>query len=103
LFGPITCLYRATSFGHAIELANATPFGLTACIHTRSFDRGLLFCERVRAGVTVINAGTHGSEAHMPFGGRGLSGNGSREPGTEALDVYSELKNIALNVDPAQV
>ncbi|HEX2528330.1 MAG TPA: aldehyde dehydrogenase family protein [Geminicoccus sp.] len=102
LFGPITCLYRATSFDHAVELANGTPFGLTACIHTRSFDRGLLFCERVRAGVTVINAGTHGSEAHMPFGGRGLSGNGSREPGTEALDVYSELKNIALNVDPAQ-
>lgn len=103
LFGPVTCLYRADSFDHAVQLANDVPYGLTACIHTRSFDRGLLFCERVRAGVTVINAGTHGSEPHMPFGGRGLSGNGSREPGTEALDVYSELKNIALNVDPTQV
>ncbi|WP_027133587.1 aldehyde dehydrogenase family protein [Geminicoccus roseus] len=102
LFGPVTCLYRVEGFDQAVELANAGPYGLTACIHTRSVDRGLLFCERVRAGVTVINAGTHGSEAHMPFGGRGLSGNGSREPGTEALDVYSELKNIALNADPAQ-
>jgi acyl-CoA reductase-like NAD-dependent aldehyde dehydrogenase len=36
----------------------------------------------------------------MPFGGRGLSGNGSREPGTEALDVYSELKDIYMNIDP---
>jgi aldehyde dehydrogenase (NAD+) len=103
LFGPVTCLYRADDFDHAVELANAGPYGLTACIHTRSFDRGLLFCERARAGVTVINAGTHGSEAHMPFGGIGLSGNGTREPGTEALDVYSELKNIALNIDVSQV
>jgi acyl-CoA reductase-like NAD-dependent aldehyde dehydrogenase len=103
LFGPVTCLYRADGFDHAIQLANAVPYGLTACIHTRSFDRGLTFCARARAGVTVINAGTHGSEAHMPFGGLGLSGNGTREPGTEALDIYSELKNIALNVDDAQV
>ena len=101
LFGPITCLYPAKDFEHALTLANRTDYGLTACIHTRSFDRALAFCERVRAGVTVINAGTHGSEAHMPFGGRGLSGNGTREPGTEALDIYSELKNIALNVDGA--
>ncbi|HWL70939.1 MAG TPA: aldehyde dehydrogenase family protein [Geminicoccus sp.] len=101
LFGPITCLYRADGFEHALELANGTAYGLTACIHTRSFDRAFLFCERVRAGVAVINAGTHGSEAHMPFGGRGLSGNGTREPGTEALDIYSELKNIAVNIDPS--
>lgn len=101
LFGPITCLYPARDFEHALALANRTGYGLTACIHTRSFDRALAFCERARAGVTVINAGTHGSEPHMPFGGRGLSGNGTREPGTEALDIYSELKNIALNVDGA--
>ena len=99
LFGPITCLYRARDFGHGLRIANETGYGLTACIHTHSLDRALQFCARVRAGVTVVNAGTHGSEPHMPFGGRGLSGNGSREPGTEALDVYSELKNVALNVD----
>ena len=45
-----------------------------------------------------INIGTYGSEPHMPFGGFGNSGNGTREPGTEALDVYSELKNIQILV-----
>ena len=48
----------------------------------------------------MVNAGTFGSEPHMPFGGRKASGNGSREPGTEALDVYSELKDIYLVIDP---
>jgi aldehyde dehydrogenase (NAD+) len=51
----------------------------------------------------VVNAGTYGSEPHMPFGGLKQSGNGTREPGTEALDVYSELKNILLNTDPGQL
>jgi aldehyde dehydrogenase (NAD+) len=55
----------------------------------------MLFARNVRAGVCNINIGTFGSEPHMPFGGFGNSGNGSREPGLEALDVYSELKNIS--------
>ena len=50
-----------------------------------------------------LNGGTFGSEAHMPFGGLKQSGNGSREPGTEALDIYSSLKDIYVNLDPAYV
>jgi aldehyde dehydrogenase (NAD+) len=50
--------------------------------------------------MVVVNAGTYGSEPHMPFGGFKNSGNGSREPGTEALDVYSELKNVCMNINP---
>lgn len=103
LFGPITALYRARDFAHALELANASPYGLTACIHTRSVHRAMEFSTHARAGVVVLNAGTFGSEPHMPFGGVGLSGNGTREPGTEALDVYSNLKNLVLNVDRAKV
>ena len=53
------------------------------------------------AGVAVVNAGTFGSEPHMPFGGVKQSGNGSREPGTEALDIYSNLKDVYISVDPA--
>jgi aldehyde dehydrogenase (NAD+) len=53
------------------------------------------FAQRVKAGVVNINLGTFGSEPHMPFGGFCASGNGTREPGVEALDVYSELKNIS--------
>lgn len=101
LFGPIACLYRAKDFDSALALANDSPYGLTACIHTRSLDRAIEFAQKVQAGVAVVNAGTYGSEPHMPFGGLKQSGNGSREPGTEALDVYSTVKDIYVNVNPA--
>ncbi len=99
LFGPVAILYRVRDFQEAMALANDSPYGLTASIHTRSIHRALRFCDKVQAGVAVVNAGTYGSEPHMPFGGRKQSGNGSREPGTEALDVYSELKNLYINID----
>lgn len=103
LFGPIAILFRVKNYEEALALANDSPYGLTASIHTRSMHRAMHFCEHVQSGVAVVNAGTHGSEPHMPFGGRKQSGNGSREPGTEALDVYSELKDIYINIDPAQL
>ena len=99
IFGPITCLYRVKDFAAALSLANDSPYGLTACIHTRSIHRAIEFTQKVQAGVAMVNAGTYGSEPHMPFGGLKQSGNGTREPGTEALDVYSELKDIYINID----
>lgn len=103
LFGPVAILYRVKDFDEALQLANDSPYGLTACIHTRSIHRAVRFCDKVQAGVAVVNAGTYGSEPHMPFGGLKQSGNGSREPGTEALDIYSELKDIYINIDPSQL
>ncbi|MGE5258827.1 MAG: aldehyde dehydrogenase family protein [Hyphomicrobiales bacterium] len=103
IFGPVACLYQARDFTEAVDLANRSPYGLTACIHTRSIHRALEFVRRVQAGVAVVNAGTFGSEPHMPFGGVKQSGTGSREPGTEALDVYSNLKTIYIAIDPIQV
>jgi len=99
IFGPITCLYRVKDFAEALSLANDSPYGLTACIHTRSIHRAIEFTQKVQAGVAMVNAGTYGSEPHMPFGGLKQSGNGTREPGTEALDVYSDLKDIYINID----
>ncbi len=103
LFGPITCLYRVASFDEAVALANDSPFGLTAAIHTRSLHRAMTFLNRIQSGVAVVNGGTYGSEPHMPFGGLRQSGNGWREAGTQALDVYSDLKTIYINHDPGQV
>ncbi len=103
LFGPITCLYRVKDFAEALSLANDSPYGLTACIHTRSIHRAMEFTQKVQSGVAVVNAGTYGSEPHMPFGGLKQSGNGWREPGTEALDIYSNLKDIYVTVDPGMV
>jgi alpha-ketoglutaric semialdehyde dehydrogenase len=102
LFGPITNLYRVPSFDAAVQLANDSPYGLTACIHTGSVHRAFEFTRRVQAGVISVNAGTYGSEPHMPFGGVKDSGNGLREPGSAALDVYSEWKTVYFNVDPAR-
>jgi acyl-CoA reductase-like NAD-dependent aldehyde dehydrogenase len=103
LFGPVATLYRVPDFEAALALANRSPYGLTACIHTGSVHRATEFAQRVEAGVAVVNGGTYGSEPHMPFGGVKSSGNGSREPGTEALDVYSTLKNILVQTDPARL
>ena len=50
-----------------------------------------------------VNGPTYGSEPHMPFGGQRDSGTGWREPGTEALDVYSDWKTVYVNHDPAPV
>lgn len=103
LFGPIACLYRVKDFAEALALANDSLYGLTACIHTRSLHRAIQFTQKIQAGVAIVNAGTFGSEPHMPFGGLKQSGNGSREPGTEALDVYSELKDVYININPHEV
>jgi aldehyde dehydrogenase (NAD+) len=103
LFGPITCLYRVTSFDEAVALANDSPFGLTASIHTQNINRAMTFLGRIQAGVAVVNGGTYGSEPHMPFGGLRQSGNGWREAGTQALDVYSDLKTIYINHNPDAV
>jgi alpha-ketoglutaric semialdehyde dehydrogenase len=103
LFGPITCMYRVKSFDEALALANDSPFGLTASIHTQNINRAMTFLGRVQAGVAVVNGGTYGSEPHLPFGGLRQSGNGWREAGTQALDVYSDVKTIYINHNPAAV
>jgi len=101
LFGPVTLLYRASGLDEAIELANESPYGLTAAIHTASLHRAMRFAELAQAGVVIVNGGTHGSEPHMGFGGVKDSGTGWREAGIEAFDVYSERKIVNLIADPA--
>jgi alpha-ketoglutaric semialdehyde dehydrogenase len=103
LFGPVAVLYRVASFDEAVALVNDSPYGLTAAIHTASVHRAMLFAQRVAAGVVVVNAGTHGSEPHMGFGGVKASGTGWKEAGVEALDVYSETQYVNVVVDPALV
>jgi alpha-ketoglutaric semialdehyde dehydrogenase len=103
LFGPIATLHRVADFDEAIAAANASPYGLTAAIWTASVHRGQEFLTRIASGVASVNGPTYGSEPHMPFGGLRASGNGWREAGTEALDVYSDLKTVYVNHDPRRV
>lgn len=101
LFGPVAALYRVTGLDDAVAVVNDSPYGLTAAIHTASIHRAMRFAECVAAGVVVVNAGTHGSEPHMGFGGVKQSGTGWKEAGLESLDVYSETQYVNLVVDPA--
>ncbi len=103
LFGPITCLYRVEDFDEALSLANDSPFGLTAAIHTTNLHRAMRYANKMQTGLVSINGFTYGSEPHMPFGGLKDSGNGLREPGPEALDVYSAQKNVLIQTDPSAV
>ena len=103
LFGPVAVVHRAGGFDEALAVVNDSPYGLTAAIHTASVHRAMLVAARVAAGVVVVNAGTHGSEPHMGFGGVRRSGTGWKEAGVEALDVYSETQYVNLVVDPAAV
>jgi alpha-ketoglutaric semialdehyde dehydrogenase len=103
LFGPITTLHRVAGFDEALELANATSYGLTAAIWTKSIHRGQEFVRRVVAGGVQVNGPTYGFEPHVPFGGERDSGTGWREPGTEALDVYSDWKTVYVTHDPASL
>jgi aldehyde dehydrogenase (NAD+) len=103
LFGPVTCFYRVKDFNEAVDLANDSPYGLTAAIHTSSIHRAQEFIKRCKVGVVSVNGPTYGSEPHLPFGGLKNSGNGFREPGTEALDVYSEIKTVYIKYDPEKI
>lgn len=103
LFGPVVILYQAKNFEEAVRLANDSQFKLTGAIHTSSIHRAQEFIKRYQAGVVRVNGPTHGSEPHMSFGGVGLSGNGWREPGTKALDFYSEWKQVSIDHDPSLV
>ena len=103
LFGPITTLHRVADFEEALAVANASPYGLTAAIWTASIHRGHEFLHRVIAGGVQVNGPTYGFEPHVPFGGLKDSGSGWREPGTEALDVYSDWKTVYVTHDPGAV
>jgi alpha-ketoglutaric semialdehyde dehydrogenase len=102
LFGPIATLHRVRAFDEAVVAANASPYGLTAAIWTASVHRAQEFVARIVSGVASVNGPTYGSEPHMPFGGERASGTGWREAGTEALDVYSDLKTVYVNHDPGR-
>ena len=68
-FGPVVPIIEIGSAAEALELTNASPFGLTAAVFTRDLERGLAFAERARAGWVNINASTNLWESHLPFGG----------------------------------
>src|ERR687887_807163 len=94
IFGPTTALIRVTSFEKAVRAANGVRYGLSSSIFTRDVNKAFLAMRDLEAGITYINAGTIGAEVHLPFGGTKDTGNGHREAGQAALDVFTEWKSI---------
>lgn len=99
IFGPSINLVIANDFDHALELANAHPYGLSSAIFTQDPLCMLRFKEEIQAGMSSINNSTTGAEAHLPFGGTKASGNGTRESGIWVLESYTRWH--AVNVDLA--
>jgi aldehyde dehydrogenase (NAD+) len=94
IFGPTTALIRVDSFEEAIRVANGVQFGLSSSIFTRDVNKAFRAMRDLETGITYINAGTIGAEVHLPFGGTKDTGNGHREAGQAALDVFTEWKSI---------
>jgi benzaldehyde dehydrogenase (NAD) len=100
IFGPVAPIMAFDSDEEAIELANASSYGLVASIYTRSLARGLAFADRMRTGMVHINDGTLNDEAIIPFGGMGDSGNGSRYGGEASLDTFTEWQWVTVRDEP---
>jgi aldehyde dehydrogenase (NAD+) len=94
IFGPTTALIRVRDFEEAIRVANGVRYGLSSSIFTRDVNKAFRAMRDLQAGITYINAGTIGAEVHLPFGGTKDTGNGHREAGQAALDVFTEWKSI---------
>jgi acyl-CoA reductase-like NAD-dependent aldehyde dehydrogenase len=94
IFGPTTALIRVRDFDEAIRVSNGIKYGLSSSIFTRDVNKAFRAMRDLQAGITYINAGTIGAEVHLPFGGTKDTGNGHREAGQAALDVFTEWKSI---------
>jgi alpha-ketoglutaric semialdehyde dehydrogenase len=94
IFGPTTALIPVGSFEDAVAAANSVSYGLSSAIFTRDVNRAFRAMRDLHAGITYVNAGTTGAEVHLPFGGTKDTGNGHREAGQAALDVFTEWKSI---------
>jgi aldehyde dehydrogenase (NAD+) len=93
-FGPIVGVARFGTFDEAVELANGHGHGLSASIYTSTPVHAFRFRERVSAGMVSVNNSTSGAEAHLPFGGNGRSGNGSRQSGVWVLDQFTRWQSM---------
>lgn len=92
VFGPVAPVIPFHNESEAIEIANDTSYGLTAAVHSRSVPRATAVAERLRTGMAHINDVCAKDAANAPFGGMGVSGNGSRIGGTASLEQFTQWR-----------
>ena len=94
IFGPVVSVMPCRSFDEAVAIGNGVQYGLSASIYTQDVNRAFSAMRDLDTGIFYVNAPTIGAEVHLPFGGTKATGNGHREAGTAALDVFSEWKSV---------
>jgi aldehyde dehydrogenase (NAD+) len=112
IFGPVVSVIPCRSFEDAVEIGNGVQYGLSASIYTQDVNKAFTAMRDLDTGIFYVNAPTIGAEVHLPFGGTKNTGNGHREAGTTALDVFSEWKSVYIDfsgrlqraqIDPAEI
>jgi acyl-CoA reductase-like NAD-dependent aldehyde dehydrogenase len=94
IFGPVVSVIPCKSLDEAVAIGNNVQYGLSASIYTQDINRAFSAMRDLYTGIFYVNAPTIGAEVHLPFGGTKSTGNGHREAGTAALDVFSEWKSV---------
>jgi len=94
VFGPVLAVVPFKTFEEGVALQNDCLYGLSGSLYTRDVNKAFAAMRDVHTGLFYVNAPTIGAENHLPFGGMKQTGNGHREGGKEALDLFSEWKAI---------
>ena len=94
IFGPVLSIIEVGSLEEAIEVNNRSQYGLSTSIFTQDVNRAFTAMRDIFSGLVYINHGTTGAEIQFPFGGVRGTGNGHREAGQAALEVFTEWKSI---------
>ena len=97
IFGPVVSVIPCASLDEAISIGNGVTYGLSASIYTQDINQAFTAMRDLYTGIFYVNAPTIGAEVHLPFGGTKQTGNGHREAGTAALDVFSEWKSVYID------
>jgi aldehyde dehydrogenase (NAD+) len=97
VFGPVAALLTASSYEEAVDLANSTPYGLSASLFTRDLRNALRFAHDVEAGVVKVNQESAGLEFQVPFGGYKESSSGQREQGKASRDFFTQWKTVYID------
>jgi aldehyde dehydrogenase (NAD+) len=100
VFGPVLAVMAADDVEHAIELANAIPYGLSAGVITNDLRSARRFVDNIQAGIVKVNRPTSGVDPNVPFGGvKESSTNTYREQGSAAADFYTWTKSVYVGSD----
>jgi acyl-CoA reductase-like NAD-dependent aldehyde dehydrogenase len=97
IFGPVLAVFRVKDLDEAIKVMNSTSYGLSSSIYTTNVNTSLRAVREIEAGITYVNGPTIGAECHLPFGGVKNTGNGHREGGWTAYEIFTETQTVYID------